>query len=68
MKKLAAVVSAVGTDALGTAVSFVDGADSYLFVVGDGSVGIQWGDGLIKIVGVTTTGLTLTGGDVTAFT
>jgi len=49
MKKLAAVVNAVGTDAPGTVVSFIDGADSYLFVVGDGSAGIQGGDGLIKI-------------------
>ncbi|MFS2160081.1 DUF4214 domain-containing protein [Pseudomonas sp. Pseusp122] len=66
--KLAAVVSAVNTDAAGTAVTFTDGADSYLFVVGDATAGIQSGDALIKLTGVAATGLTINGGgDITAF-
>lgn len=35
------VVSAVNTDAAGTAVTFRDGADSYLFVVGDSTAGFS---------------------------
>lgn len=66
--KLAAVVNAVNTDAAGTSVTFTDGADSYLFVVGDATAGIQSGDALIKLTGVAATGLTINvGGDVTAF-
>lgn len=66
--KLGAVVSAVNTDAAGTAVTFTDGADSYLFVVGDATAGIQSGDALIKLTGVAATGLTINGGgDITAF-
>ncbi|MCS3469939.1 S-layer protein [Pseudomonas sp. JUb42] len=66
--KLAAVVNAVNTDAAGTAVMFTDGANSYLFVVGDATAGVQSGDALIKIVGVVATGLTINaGGDLTGF-
>ncbi|MDB5455542.1 MAG: hypothetical protein JWP92_1127 [Caulobacter sp.] len=64
--KLAAVVAAVGTDAIGTSVIFADGADSYLFVVGDATAGVQAGDALIKLTGVAaSTGLTFTAGDIT---
>lgn len=50
-QKLDAVVNAVGTDAVGTSVVFNDGADSYLFVVGDATTGVQAGDALIKLTG-----------------
>lgn len=65
--RLAAVVNAVNTDAAGTAVTFTYGADSYLFVVNDATAGVQSGDALIKLTGITATGLTIVGGDVTAF-
>lgn len=65
--KLAAVVSAVGTDAAGTSVVFNDGGNAYLFVVGDATAGVQATDGLIQLTGVTAaTGLTFTGGNITA--
>ncbi|QHF02454.1 DUF4214 domain-containing protein [Pseudomonas asturiensis] len=66
-QQLAAVVSSVGTDAIGTAVSFQLGADAYVFVVGDDSIGVQAGDGLIKLTGVNDAQLYLTGGDLTSF-
>lgn len=66
-QQLAAVVSSVGTDAIGTAVSFQSGADAYVFVVGDDSIGVQAGDALIKLTGVSDAQLYLTGGDLTSF-
>ena len=60
--KLAAVVNAVATDAIGTSVVFVDGADSYLFVVGNAATGVQSGDALIKLTNVLATGLTFATG------
>ncbi|MFG0465320.1 DUF4214 domain-containing protein [Pseudomonas putida] len=61
-QKLAAVVNVVGTDAVGTSVVFNDGADSYLFVVGDATAGVQAGDALIKLSGANGA-LALIGGD-----
>jgi hypothetical protein len=66
-QKLTAVVNAMGTDAVGTSAVFTDSGSSYLFVVGNNAVGIQAGDALIKLTGVTATTLTLSSGDVLGF-
>ena len=65
-EKLAAVVTAVGTDAAGTSVVFTDGGHSYLFVVGDATADIQAGDALIKLTGIIATDLTFSSGDISA--
>jgi len=66
-QKLAAVVRAMGTDAVGTSAVFTDSGNSYLFVVGNAATDVQAGDALIKISGVVvTSGLTFASGDITA--
>ena len=66
-QQLAALTNAMGTDAVGTSAVFVNGANSYLFVVGDATAGVQAGDALIQLSSVTaTTGLTFAGGDISA--
>ena len=65
--KLAAVVNAVNTDAAGTAAIFTDSGNSYLFVVGNAAAGIQAGDALIQLTGVTaTSGLTFGTGSISS--
>lgn len=65
--KLAAVVNAVNTDAAGTAAIFTDSGNSYLFVVGNAATGIQAGDALIQLTGVTaTSGLTFGTGSISS--
>lgn len=63
--QLAAVATAVNTDAVGTAVTFEFGSDAYVFVVGDAAAGIQAGDALITLTGVSSSGTVLIGGDLT---
>lgn len=63
--QIAAVASALATDAAGTSVVWQSGSDAYLFIVGDATAGINATDGLIKLTGVTAaTGLTFTGTDI----
>jgi len=63
--RLDAVASAVGTDEVGTAVAFAQGSDTYLFVVGDATVGVQAGDALIKLSGVSATSMEINAGNIT---
>lgn len=64
--KLVALSSAVAGDAAGTAAVFTDSGNSYVFVT-NGTAGVQAGDALIQLTGVTaTTGLTFAGGDISA--
>jgi hypothetical protein len=64
-RKLAAVVAAAGTDAAGTSIVFNHGGDAYAFVVGDATTGVQPGDTLVKLTGITAGGLTISGGKIT---
>lgn len=68
--KVAALANALVTggvaDAAGTSAVFTDSGNSYVFV-SNGTNGVQAGDALIQLTGVTaTTGLTFAGGDITA--
>lgn len=64
-QKLEAVISALGNDAAGTSAAFADGADGYVFV-SNGTAGINAGDALIKLTGVSAiNGLTFVAGDIT---
>jgi hypothetical protein len=65
--KVAAVVSATGTDDVGTSVVFNEGSDAYLFVVGDSTAGVQAGDALIKLTGVSATQIHIDNGIITGF-
>ncbi|MTW05461.1 hypothetical protein GM668_25590 [Duganella ginsengisoli] len=65
--KLNAVVSAVGADAVGTAVAFNHGADAFLFIVGNANAGVQNGDGLIRLNGVTAKEVVIKNGVITDF-
>lgn len=51
--------------AVGTAVAFAQGSDTYLFVVGDATAGVQAGDALIKLSGVSTTLMVINTGNIT---
>jgi hypothetical protein len=64
-RKLTALSSAMGSDAAGTSAVFSDSVNSYVFV-SNGIAGIQAGDALIQLTGVTSaSGLTFLGGDIT---
>jgi hypothetical protein len=67
VQRLTAVVNAVATDAVGTSVFFNDGSDTYLFVVGDSTAGVQAGDALIKLTGISATQIQIEGGNITGF-
>jgi hypothetical protein len=67
VKKLDAVVSAMGTDIAGSSAVFTDSGNSYLFVVGNATAGIQAGDALIQLTGVTVaSGLTFGTGSISS--
>ena len=55
----------VSGNTVGTAVTFEFGSDAYVFVVGDAAAGIQAGDALITLTGVSSSGTVLIGGDLT---
>ncbi|WP_308506857.1 DUF4214 domain-containing protein [Pseudoduganella ginsengisoli] len=65
-QKLAAVAAATDGDPLGTSVIFNDGGNAYVYVVGSAGAGVQSGDALIKLNGVTAGGLVFKDGGITA--